>query len=230
MKGDPAQTAIQKALEGKWEEAIELNEKILEESPEDIDALNRLARAYAETGNLKKAKSTSKKVLKIDSFNKIAKKALDKWKGLKKGDKSGPTSTKAEAFLEEPGKTKIVPLLNLGDKKTLASLDAGDELNLNPGKHKVSVTTSNGKYIGRLADDLSARIRRLIKYGNEYQVLVKSIEKDKVTVFMRETKRAPELSDIPSFSSEKIDYISFTPPELVHKEGVEIPQHDDEEN
>jgi len=36
-------------------------------------------------------------------------------------------------------------------------------------------------------------------------------------VFIRETKRVKEVADIPSFTSEKINYISFTPPELIHK-------------
>jgi hypothetical protein len=229
MKEDTAQKAIKLALAGEWEKAIKVNKKILKETPKDTDALNRLARAYAEVGNLKKAKETAKKVLKIDPFNNIAQKALSKWKSLKKsGDKSQVASS-AEAFLEEPGKTKIVSLLHLGAPKTLAGLDTGDELKLNTHKHRVSVTTQDGKYVGRLADDISARLRELVRYGNEYQVLVKSIDpQESVKVFIREIKRSPKLSDIPSFSTEKIDYISFTPPELVHKKDVEIPQDDEE--
>lgn len=217
MDEELAQKAVSAAISGNWEIALKLNKVILKENSKDIDALNRLARAYAELGEMDQAKKVAKKVLKLDPFNAIASKSLEKWKKLRKGETivSGPSS--AQAFLEEPGKTKIVTLLHLGDKKVIAKLDSGDEVRLNPASHRVSVIAMDGKYIGRLSDDLSARLRKLIKYGNEYQVFIKSIEKDTVKIFIKETKRAEKLADIPSFSSEKIDYISFTPPELVHK-------------
>lgn len=220
MKQDLAQKAVNFALSGEWEEALKLNKQILKENPKDVDALNRLARTYAELGNLQKARTTAKKVVKIDQFNSIAVKSLDKWKGLKKGETitSGPSS--ARTFLEEPGKTKIVSLLHLGGAKVIAKLDSGDQVKLKIQSHRISITTSDGKYIGRLSDDLSARLKKLISYGNEYQAFVKSTDKSDVKIFIRETKRSEQLSDIPSFSTDKIDYISFTPPELVHKKDV----------
>jgi hypothetical protein len=53
--------------------------------------------------------------------------------------------------------------------------------------------------------------------GNTYQVLVKSVNKKEIKVFIREVKCSPKITDIPSFPTEKIEYVSFTPPELVHK-------------
>lgn len=228
MISDIAQEAVSAALEGRWEDALEINKKILKDNSRDVEALNRLARAYAELGELARARATAKKVIKIDPFNSIATKALEKWKGLKRGEtlKSGPSAP--QLFLEEQGKTKIVPLLHLGDTKVLKKLDAGDEVKLNPHKHRVSVTTQHGKYIGRLPDDLSARIRRLIKHGNRYQVLIKSSRSSDVKVFIRETKKAKALADIPSFSTERIDYISFTRPELVHKKEDLTVEEDEE--
>lgn len=214
-----AQQAVSSALKGNWSKALELNKFILKKYPKDIDSLNRLARAYAELGKMKQARLNAKKVLKIDPYNPIAKKSLEKWKGLKKGETitSGPSS--AKAFLEEPGKTKLVSLLHLGSENILAKLDAGDEVKINPHAHRVSIITLGGEYIGRLTDDLSARIRELIKFGNEYVAFIKSANKNEVKVFLKETKRSPKLSDIPSFSTDKIDYISFTFPDLVHKKS-----------
>jgi hypothetical protein len=69
-----------------------------------------------------------------------------------------------------------------------------------------------------------------MKHGNKYSVHIKSTAKEEVKVFIREIKRAEKLIDIPSFSSEKIDYISFTPPELVHKKGnIVVAKEEDEE-
>lgn len=224
-----AQKAIAYALHGNWGEAIELNTEILKQTPEDVDALNRLARAYSETGKINKARKTARKVVKIDPFNNIALKSLEKWKKVSriKGNKPGTSSP--QYFLEEPGKTKILSLLHTGDDKMIALLDAGDEVVLNTHSHKLSICTHDGKYIGKLPDDLSARLRKLIKYGNEYKVYIKSIDNKDVKVFIRETKRVKKLEDIPSFSPEKIDYISFTAPELVHKNRAVNINDDDEE-
>jgi tetratricopeptide (TPR) repeat protein len=217
MINDLAQDAITHALKGNWKEATESNLQILETDPENSDALNRLARAYSELGNLKKARETAKKVLKKDPYNTIAKKALEKWKGLKKGEKNTSQPSSPQLFLEEPGRTKIISVLHLGSPSILAKLDAGDEVKLNCHSHRASITTTDGKYIGRLPDNLSARLRKFIQLGNEYQAFIKSVNKNDVKVFIRETKRTQKLSDVPTFSTERIDYISFTPPELVHK-------------
>jgi len=216
METSLAQKAINQALAGAWKDAVDTNLQILKENPNDIDSLNRLARAYAELGLMTKARLTAQKVLKIDSANPIAIKALEKWKVIgKKMDKSQPQAAlSAEIFLEEAGKTKIAPLIHIGDKTVLASLDSGDEVNLLPHPHRVSIVTKDGKYIGRLPDDLAARLRKFIKLGNTFQVLIKSIENGEVKVFIR--------GNAPSFPPEKIDYVSFTPPELVHKETPEI--------
>lgn len=220
MDIDLAQKAIAAALLGNWPEAQNHNLKIIAQNPKDIDALNRLARCYAELGLSKKAVTTCQKVLKIEPFNSIALKSTKKWKSLKPGEKqNGQTSLSPELFLEEPGKTKLVQLVHVGDLRTLAKLDSGDEVGVNPKSHRIPVLSLDGKYVGRLPDDLSARLRKLIEAGGSYKVLIKSIDSKGVTVFIREVKKADSFKDSPSFPSEKIEYVSFTPPELVHKKS-----------
>lgn len=221
MDNDLAQIAIASALSGDWKKAQEINLKILKENPHDVDALNRLSRAYFELGSIKKAKVTAQKVIKLDPFNSIAKKSLDKWKELKKIDKQDSIHLSPQNFIEEPGKTKNVFLMHLGDPKVLAKLDAGDIININTHCHRISITTSDNKYVGRLADDLSSKLRKLTNLGYQYTAAIKSINKNEVKIFIREVIRPAKFKDTPSFSSEKIEYISYTPPELVHKkEGV----------
>jgi len=226
MDTDLAQLAISAALKGDWKQAIAVNLKILTVNPQDIDSLNRLARAYAEQGNLVKARKYAKKVLEIDPVNSIAQRACEKWKEIKKGEALGVSTTCAESFIEEPGKTKLTPLINLGDPKIIAKLDAGDEVKLNPHGHRVSVVTGDGKYIGKLPDDLGAKLKKLINWGNVYKVVVKCCEAKDVKVFIKETLSAKKG---PSFTAEKIDYIAFTPPELVHKKDA-ITGFEDDEN
>lgn len=227
MDTELAQKAIDEALKGNWKDAIKANLQILKTNPKDIDALNRLARAYSEIGECDKARKTAEKVIKIDCFNPIATKALSKWKVATK-EKSENIVATPEAFLEEPGKTKQVSLIHLGDVKLLAKLDAGDRVKIVTHAHRVSVLAASDKYIGRLSDDLAARLRKLIKLGNQYEVFIKSIDPNDVKVFIRETYRAHGLETIPSFPLEKIDYVSFTPPELVRKNEDAPVQFDEE--
>lgn len=217
MDTDLAQKAVDEALKGAWKEASRTNLQILKVNPQDVDALNRLARAYAELGNLGKAKKTAEKVIKIDPFNSIATKALVRWKGAKKGQIQNGGATGPEIFLEEAGKTKQVSLLHLGDSNLIAKLDAGDRVKIASHAHRVSVLTQDDKYLGRLPDDLAARLRKLIKLGNQYEAFVKSADPSDIKIFIRETFRSSELTSIPSFPAEKIEYVSFTPPELVRK-------------
>lgn len=228
MTDNLSQKAINAALSGNWKLAIDINKNILAQSPNDTDALNRLARAFAETGNVNSAKKMAKKVVNLDPFNSIALKSLEKWKGLKKFSKSSSKTQKPYVFLEEPGKTKIVQLINICKENTISELDCGDELTLHSHGHNVNICTEDGKYVGRLPDDLSARLKKLIKVGNTYLVVVKNSNKDSVKVFLKELKRAEKVKDIPSFSADKIDYISFTSPDLVHGKKPPIVEEEEE--
>ncbi|MBU0998633.1 hypothetical protein KJ570_03835 [Patescibacteria group bacterium] len=213
-----AQKAISEALSGNWKEAININLQILKKLPKDIPSLNRLARAYTELGEIKKAKIAAEKVMKNDPINNIAQKTLEKIKGLTEGEtiSSGPSS--AQVFLEEPGKTKIVPLIHLGDSKNIAKLDAGDEVRLDNHCHRVQVTTLKNDYIGKLPDDISLRIKQLVKLGNQFQAIIKSSDPKGVKVIVREILQGKKAKNIISFPSEKIDYVSFTSPKLIKRQ------------
>lgn len=212
-----AQQAVFLAMNGDWEEAVKANQLILKGDPTDISALNRLARAYFELGEMGKARTTTQKVLKVDPINPIATKCLEKWKDLKRADKGNHQAMSSESFLEEPGKTKLVTLIHLGGNDVVAKLVAGDAIDLLNHPHRVSAITLEGKYIGRLPDDLAARLGKLIKMGNKYQTLVKSIEKGSIKIFIREIERSLSAKSLISFPGEKIEYVAFTPPELVHR-------------
>jgi tetratricopeptide (TPR) repeat protein len=203
-----AQKAVKFAVSGQWTEALATNLEILVSYPKDINTLNRLARCYSELGQISKAKETAKKVLSIDPTNQIALKCISKYNNIKNGSKRISEINSPEAFLEDPGKTKVVELLNLGDKKIISCLDTGDSLKITCHPHKVSIT-QNDKYIGRLPDDLSVRMRNCIKSGNTYSVLIKSARPDSVTIFIRELSNKTKS---PSFPIEKINYISYTLP------------------
>lgn len=219
METSLAQKAVSFALAGDWEKALSTNLEILAANSDDVDALNRLARCYSEMGNVTKAVETTQKVLKIDPINSIAQKCILKWKTVRPGENHKFCIQSAEAFLEESGKTKMIMLINPGDSSLFANLDSGDEVKLAAFAHKVSVVDSDGKYIGCLPDDLAARLRNFMKKGNKYQVLIKSIDSKDVTVLIRELENK---TGVATFPPEKMDYVTFTPPELVHRDIPEM--------
>src|SRR3989344_1767437 len=106
------QEAIEAALAGNWNKAVELNDALYEEYPEDITILNRLGHAYTELGQVNKASSTYKKVLEIDPYNPIATRNIDKLSTLR-GSSFKPKEARVidpDMFLEEPGKTRAIDL------------------------------------------------------------------------------------------------------------------------
>ena len=189
MNQNLAQQAIDKALLGEWKEAKDVNLSILKQNPQDTDALNRLAKCYFELGNIKTAKSTIAKILKIDSYNPIALKSFEKWKNLKKIDKNTSKHLSPEKFLEEPGKTKIIHLIHPCDDSLLAKLNCGDIVYGNANSHRVSIMSESGKYIGKIPDDISIKIKKLMKLGYEYIFAIKSIDKNEIKIFIREANR-----------------------------------------
>jgi tetratricopeptide (TPR) repeat protein len=199
MNDNLAQKSIDCALCCNWKEAIKINLEILKDDPEDIDALNRLAKAYFENNEANKAIKTSKEVLKISPSNNIANNSLERFKKTNPNKKS-QTKIDMSSFIEEPGKTKLTTLINLGSEKVYSYLNTGDELLLSTHAHKVSITTLDNKYIGKITDDLSARMRILIKSGKKFSVFIKSVNKNSVKIFIK--------GDTLSFPLEKSESLS----------------------
>ncbi|MFC1727248.1 tetratricopeptide repeat protein [Patescibacteria group bacterium] len=194
--------AIKAAMEGAWEQAIDLNQKIIELDPQNLAALCRLARANWEIGRLKEAKTYYKKALKLDPYNIIANKNL---KRLADQEKSQPKKevprkiTDGTIFLEEPGLTKLVKLARLASPQTLSDYDCGNEVLLVPKKRLISVTSPNKTHLGSIPDGLSFRLLQLIKAGNQYQAFIKQIDRQNLEIIIREVKRAPRFLNSPSF-------------------------------
>ncbi len=202
--------AIKAALNQDWGKAIEINKKILEESPQNIPALNRLGRAYWEAGKIAQASQTYKKVLKFDRLNPIANKNLQRLarsgQNKNKREKKTPFVTSGQIFLEEPGKTKIVKLVRLAPPSVLAQLDNADPLRLVAKKRSISVVSEDNTYLGTLPEDLSLRLIKLIKGGNQYQAFVKNVDHQKLEIFIREVFRAKKFLNSPSFPQGKFNF------------------------
>jgi tetratricopeptide (TPR) repeat protein len=188
--------AIQTALVGDWENAISLNKLILQEEPSDIDTLNRLAFAFLSQGNIKDAKSLYQKVLSLDMKNPIA---LRNLKRLPEVSTKRINFHVSNLFIEEPGKTKIIELINVADKKIISHLRSGEKLTLCIKRMKIFALDQDNQYIGMLPDDLCKRLIKFIHYGNKYEAYTRTAESNKITIFIRELKRVKKYKNQPSF-------------------------------
>lgn len=219
---DLQEQAIRQALNANWQAALDLNLQILKKDPEDIDALCRLARAYAELNKKQLALKTYRKVIRLDRFNTIAKKNLARFSTKTAGTKKKKLSQIDPClFLEEPGKTKVVALVKLGSPEIILDLNAGDQIKLILKKRSISVYDKSSRFLGKLPDDLSSRLIKLIKSGNKYQAVVKSVSKKSLSIFIKETERSIKNSDIPSFPFSKDQYYSFIPAGALKREPIE---------
>lgn len=193
--------AIQTALKGNWEEAIALNKSLVSENPQDIDALNRLALAYSIIGNTKDARATYQKVIALDALNAIALRSLKKLKE-KNGQNTNGNLIKQinNKFLEEPGKTKVVELVNIAQPMITEYLRIGQSLELSVKRLKIFVLEDK-QYIGVLPDDIARRLIKFIKAGCLYEAFVKSAGPHKVSLFIKEVKKTARFKDQPSFTT-----------------------------
>ncbi len=194
--------AIKASSQGVWNIAIDLNHQILKFRPENIPALNRLARALWEKGEHHQAKKIYQKSLTIDPFNLIASKNLQRLNDHKTSVKlkNNPAKSVNKAiFLEEPGRTKVVKLVRIASVHALSTVDCADEVYLIPKKRLVCIETCDQTYLGSLPEDLSYRLLRLIKAGNRYHAFVKVVDRKNLEIFIREVKRASKYQSHPSF-------------------------------
>ncbi|MDH7476270.1 MAG: tetratricopeptide repeat protein [Microgenomates group bacterium] len=204
------QQAIEAAVKLRWNEAIEINKKILALDKKNLSALLRLGYCYWQLGKLKEAKSYYLKVRRLQPGNQLAKENLERIKVLEgkrlKKIKEVP-NLDPNLFIESPGKTKSVKLINLGQKNILAQLMIGQEVILRQKKRKIEVRTRSNEYIGSLPDDISKRLILFLKAGSQYRGFIKEAEINRVVIFIREEKKGKKVMNYPSFPKTSTENI-----------------------
>src|SRR3989344_4606421 len=137
--------AVDAAINFNWNSAIELNQKIIKLDKKNLAAFLRLGFAYTQKQSFTEASKHYRKVLKIQPNNNIALENIERINVLKtrvsKKKKTQAVYLDPNLFLESPGKTKSVSLVNLGQKNILANLYVRQELFLRFKTRKVELRT-----------------------------------------------------------------------------------------
>ncbi len=190
--------AIKAALAGDWESAVECNLTILQDFPDHIPTLNRLARAYTELGQKDSAHDVYKRVLALDKYNVVATRCLKLLPHQPSSLNSNQIAN--EDFIELPGITKTVSLIKVASRDVLLSLSCKQVLNLIPKSRLISVATLDKTYIGCLPDDLSFRFKKLLTSHYNYTVCLKSVSDNSACVFIREVSRPKRVNATATFA------------------------------
>lgn len=230
------QDAIEAALSQKWDSAIKINKEILKENKDDVDTLCRLAYAYQHTGEIERAKKIYKKILSLDKFHAVAVKNLQKLNSATDANFKSNSRRRVppSLFIEEPGKTKTVQLINLAPSKTINKLSIGDLVILFAKKHSVEVRDEDKTYFGALPDDVAFRLIKFMDAGNTYLAAIKNLNKNFVSVFIREMTRGKKLQHQSTFTPSFVK--EFNPSiqreikkRVVDENEIEENQESDEE-
>ena len=203
-----AKQAIALAMEGRWREAVAINQDIVESFPNDVDAYNRLGRAYMELGDYSRSREAYSRALELDSYNAIARKNLRRLslvgeRPVSSGDDFG--TAKPQHFIEETGKAGVVNLYHLAPGEILARVVAGDKVSLKISKSRLIVEDGSGQYLGEVEPRHGQRLIRLMKGGNKYSVVIVSSTEDRITVIIREVYQHPGQAGRPSFPPRSLE-------------------------
>jgi tetratricopeptide (TPR) repeat protein len=184
-----SQEAINLAMHGRWKEAVSVNQAIVENMPTNIDAYNRLGKAYMELSDFSKAIDAYNQVLVLSPNNSIAQKNLSRLLQLKASKviaKEERSKAAPHQFIGEMGKAGVVALHNLAPGPILAKMAAGDIVYLKINGHKLTVVNEPGDYIGQVEPLHGPRLAKLMEGGNKYSAAVVSVDDNKVKVNIRE--------------------------------------------
>ena len=201
LRREKSKEAIALAMESRWEEAVTVNQGIIEVFPRDIEAYNRLGKAHVELGKHDEARTAFAKALQISPSNSIAEKNLVRLAHLKHADNQPKKACQfaPQYFLEESGKSGTVVLERAALPYVLAQLAAGDAVMLHVMEKRLAVLSSSGDYLGLVPPRLANRIIRLINGGNRYQAAVTRLSGGDVKVMIREVYQHPTQRGVASF-------------------------------
>jgi len=228
-----AKQAIALAMEGRWREAVAINKDIVESFPNDVDAYNRLGRAYMEMGDYSQAREAYSRTLELDPYNAIAQKNLRRLSllGERPISSEGDVDTaKPQHFIEETGKAGVVNLYHLASGEILARMVAGDRVYLKISDSRLIMEDSSGQYLGEVEPKHEQRLIRLMNGGNEYSAAIVSSTEDKIAVIIREVYRHPSQAGRHSFPPRGLEgpqpYVS----DRMLRRGLEYEEESAEES
>lgn len=235
LKQQRSKQAVALAMQGRWREAIAVNNVIIDSYPNDVEAYNRLGRAFIELGEYPQAREAYQRALELGPYNTIAQNNLRRLEHLGEtsaGSEGESPKVEPQHFIEEIGKAGIVNLYNLAPKEILATVISGDRVELKIEGNNLNVESHPGEYLGQVEARHAQRLGKLMTGGNKYSAAIVSASEEKLTVIIREEYQDPGQEGKLSFPPK--GYKNLRPsatekisrPELEYEEELPDESHD----
>jgi tetratricopeptide (TPR) repeat protein len=212
-KSQYAEEAVRAAIEGRWEDAIGINQLIIDRYGVDEESSNRLGKALTELGRYDDAKAAYERTLQLNALNQIAQKNRAKLDVLAqhKEVKVGPTRVDLNLFVEEQGKTTSTNLEDVADPAVHNKVVPGDIAELRIESDTIVAETVRGVRLGMIEPRLARRLIKFMQGGNRYLAAVTSAEPGSVKLMIRETYQDPAYAGKPSFPMRRKREAEFRP-------------------
>ena len=194
LKRKASQEAIALAMQSRWREAVAVNQSIVESFPTDVDAYNRLGRAFMELGDVARAKEAYRRTLELDANNAIAERNLHRLSLLPESQmpvREERREVTPDLFIGEMGKAGVVNLQNLAPEEVLARMAAGNQVYLEVRGQQLIVQNEQMEYLGRVDPQYGFRLAKLMEGGNQYTAAIVSLDNDRARVLIREVSQHP---------------------------------------
>ena len=209
--------AVRAALDAQWDDALAINKEIVERTPKDAEAFNRLGRAHLALGQYDEARDAYGRALKADPANMIARRNLQRLDTRRRAQVPEPiadlaadseatartTLPRTSVFIEEVGKTWVDELVNPASAELLADIPPGEQLVLVVEEDRLNVHRSDmgepGALLGVIEAKTAERMVGLAERGNRYEVYALGLSGQSLRVILREVHHDPSLGNTVSF-------------------------------
>lgn len=234
---DDARRAV---LDGRWAEALELNQQIVERYPRDAEAHNRLGRIHMEFKRYSAALEEYTAALRVDPANLIARRNLQRLEQLRHVPESDTVESEAKdyqsiprtaVFIEEVGRTWIDELINPVALDQLAAVTPGTQLQLIVEGKRLLVATGDGEQLGEIEARTAERVIELMNGGNRYEIYALGLSPHSLRIILREVYRDPGQAGKVSFPRQvkaSREYLRERDL-LMQRDEAEFYLHDEEE-
>ncbi len=234
LKRDLGREAVSLALKGEWERATEVNKAILELFTEDVEAMNRMAKAFIELGHYADAKAVLDRVCEVAPYNNIAKKNRARLEQMGANPSANKQIRKAtgapQLFIEESGKLATTVLRKVPSRRIASHVSPGDPVTLQQENNAMNVYYGDAEFVGQVEPKMGKRLIQLIQGGNTYAAAIIGVNDEGISVIIREMFRHRSLQNVCSFPTKSKDdnrvYLNESVARFMRDEE---PEGDDEE-